>query len=214
MRDTTIASCTRDFEVICNTTANESPVDDAKILATADQIAEAITANASNIMDKTIKSADDPGATVFMAMALMAHPELQQHIGDTTSRYDTPRYYSRDENGYELGTGLLCDLILECGYTLNQYDTDQEENEAAGVILTISYRREYFQLICVIDFNESDPDEEDIFNHRAETMASTLRNSVVEALKDLNPKSDDFGIIEVTRWGTFNGLPLFEHLGE
>ena len=214
MRDTTIASCTRDFKVICNMAANKSPVDDAKIRATADQIAEAIKANAPNIMDKTIKSADDPGATVFMAMALMAHPELQQHLGDTTSRYDTPRYYSCDENGYELGTGLLCDLILECGYTLNQYDTDQDEDEAAGVILTIGYRREYFQLICVIDFNESDPGEEELFDHRAEKMASTFRSSVIEALKDLHPKSDDFGIMEVTRWGTFNGLPLFEHVGE
>ncbi|MCR4753648.1 MAG: hypothetical protein K5837_04510 [Candidatus Saccharibacteria bacterium] len=211
MQDTTI---TRDFKVICNTVANRPPVDDAKILATADQIAEAITANASNIMDKTIKSADNHGATVFMAIALMAHPELQQYLGDTTSRYDTPRYYSRDENGYELGTGLLCDLILECGYTLNQYDTDQDEGEAAGVILTIGYRCEYFQLVCVIDFNESDPGEEELFDHRAEKMADTLHGSVVEALKNIHPKSDDFGIMEVTRWGTFNGLPLFEHIGE
>ena len=190
--------------------ANRPPVDGAKIRATADQIAKAITANASNIMDKTIKSANDPEATVFMAMALMAHPELQQHLGDTTSRYDTPQYFSRDENGYELSTGLLCDLILECGYTLNQY----EENEAAGVILTISYRREYFQLICVIDFNESDPGEEELFDDRAKKMANTFRSSVVEALKNIHPKSDDFGIMEVTRWGTFNGLPLFEHVGE
>lgn len=192
--------------------ANKPPVDDTKIRATADQIAEAITANASNIMDKTIKSANDPEATVFMVMALMAHPELQQHLGDTTSKYDTPQYYSRDENGCKLSTGPLCDLILECGYTLNQYDTDQEEDEAAGVILTISYRREYFQLICVIDFNESDPEEE-LFDYRAEKMANTFRSSVIEALKDLHPKSD-FGIMEVTRWGTFNGLPLFEHVGE
>ena len=193
MQDTT-TSCTRDFKVICNMAANKSPVDDAKIRATADQIAEAIKANAPNIMDKTIKSADDPGATVFMVMALMAHPELQQHLGDTKSKYDTPQYYSRDENGYELSTDLLCDLILECGYTLNQYDTDQEENEAAGVILTISYRREYFQLICVIDFNESDPNEEDIFDDRAEKMASTLCYSVIEALENIRPKSGDFGI--------------------
>ena len=213
MQDTTTTSCTRDFKVICNMVANRPPVDGAKIRATADQIAKAITANASNIMDKTIKSDNDPEATVFMAMALMAHPELQQHLGDTTSRYDTPQYFSRDENGYELSTGLLCDLILECGYTLNQYDTDQEENEAAGVILTISYRREYFQLICVIDFNESDPGEEELFDDRAEKMASTFRSSVIEVLKDLHPKSD-FGVMEVTRWGTFNGLPLFEHVGE
>jgi hypothetical protein len=191
--------------------ANKPPVDDAKIRAIADQIAEAITANAPSIMDKTIKSADDPEATIFMVMALMAHPELQQHLGDATSRYDTPQYYSRDENGCELSTGLLCDLILECGYTLNQYDTDQEEDEAAGVILTISYRREYFQLICVIDFNESDPEEEELFDDRAEKMASTFRSSVVEALKNVHPKSD-FGVMEVTRWGTFNGLPLFEHV--
>ena len=96
---------------------------------------------------------------------------------------------------------------------MNQYDTDQEENEAAGVILTISYRREYFQLICVIDFNESDPGEEELFDYRAEKMASTFRSSVIEVLKDLHPKSD-FGVMEVTRWGTFNGLPLFEHVGE
>ena len=102
MQDTTTTSCTRDFKVICNMVANRPPVDGAKIRATADQIAKAITANASNIMDKTIKSANDPEATVFMAMALMAHPELQQHLGDTTSRYDTPQYFSRDENGYEL----------------------------------------------------------------------------------------------------------------
>ena len=93
---------------------------------------------------------------------------------------------------------------------MNQYDTDQEEDEAAGVILTISYRREYFQLICVIDFNESDPEEE-LFDDRAEKMANTLRSSVVEALKNVHPKSD-FGIMEVTRWGTFNGLLLFEHV--
>lgn len=209
MQDTTT---TRNFKVICNMAANKPPVDDTKIRATADQIAEAITANASNIMDKTIKSANDPEATVFMVMALMAHPELQQHLGDTTSKYDTPQYYSRDENGCKLSTGPLCDLILECGYTLNQYDTDQEEDEAAGVILTISYRREYFQLICVIDFNESNPEEE-LFDYRAEKMANTFRSSVIEALKDLHPKSD-FGIMEVTRWGTFNGLPLFEHVGE
>ena len=214
MQDTTTTSCMRNFEVICNMIAKKPPVDDAKIRATADQIAEAIKANAPNIMDKTIKSAGDPGATVFMAMALMAHSELQQHLGDTTSKYDTPQYYSRDENGYELSTGLLCDLILECGYTLNQYDTDQEEDEAAGVILTISYRREYFQLICVIDFNESDPGEEELFDDRAKKMANTFRSSVVEALKNIHPKSDDFGIMEVTRWGTFNGLPLFEHVGE
>ncbi len=211
MRDTTIR---RNFKVICNMAADRPPVDDAKIRATADQIADAIAENAPRIMDKTIKSAGDPEATVFMVMVLMAHPKLQQHLGDTTSRYDTPQYYSRDENGYELGTSLLCDLILECGHTLCQYDTDQEEDEAAGVILTIGYRREYFQLICVIDFNESNPREEALFDYRAEKMASTLHGSVVEALKDIHPKSDDFGIMEVTRWGTFNGLPLFEHIGE
>ena len=94
MQDTTTTSCTRDFKVICNTAANKPPVDDAKIRATADQIAEAIMANASNIMDKTIKSANDPEATVFMAMALMAHCKQVRHAMVLQSRRRWPQTFN------------------------------------------------------------------------------------------------------------------------
>ena len=180
-------------------------IDYDQIQATIKAIAKSIEDNAQEkIMGATIHAAGNDDAAISMAMAIISAPDILSIIGPD-DKYTKPVYYFRSEHGAELDDDSKLHLTLEMGYLLKQYEIGRDEKYAPGVIFDISDKYlTYFTILCVIDYDNGDIDEVE-FSDRAEDMLLTLRKSINNALSDISNEN-----LEVTHWGTFDGLPLVE----
>lgn len=180
-------------------------IDYGQIRATIEAIVESIKDNAQEkIMDATIRAAGNDAAAISMAMAIVPQPDILSII-DPNSKYAKPVYFFRSEHGAELDDNPKLHLTFEMGYLLEQYEIGRDEEYAPGVIFDICDKyHNYFTILCVIDYDNGDIDEVE-FSDRAEDMLLTLRKSINNALSDISNEN-----LEVTHWGTFDGLPLVE----
>lgn len=190
-------------------------IDYDQVRAIIEAIAESIEDNAQDkIMDATIRAAGNDAATISMAMAIVPQPDIKPII-DPSSKYAKPVYFFRSEHGAELNNDPIQDLILEMGYLLRQYDThypleqgEMEENEkdASGVIFDIGNQyRSYFTILCVIDYDDDEDADEKEFSERAKNMLLALKKSISNTLASIPNES-----LEISYWGTFDGLPIVE----
>ena len=196
-------------------TYKEMTIDYDQVRATIKAIAESIEDNAQEkIMDATIRAAGNDAAAISMAMAIVPQSDILSIIGPN-SKYAKPVYFFRSEHGAELNDNPKQDLILEMGYLLGQYNThyllgrgEMEENEkdASGVIFDIGNQyRSYFTILCVIDYDDDEDADEEEFSNRAKNMLLALKKSISNTLTSIPDES-----LEVSYWGTFDGLPIVE----
>lgn len=180
-------------------------IDYDQIRATIKAIAKSIEDNVQEkIMDATIYAAGNDDAAISMAMAIIPAPDALSIIGPD-DKYTKPVYYFRSEHGTELDDDAKLHLTFEMGYLLKQYEIGRDERYAPGVIFDICDKYlTYFTILCVIDYDNGDIDEVE-FSDRAEDILLTLRKSINNALSDISNEN-----LEVTHWGTFDGLPLVE----
>ena len=179
-------------------------IDYDQVRATIGGIAESIDNAHEGIMDATIRAADNDDAVISMAMVIMPESDIISII-DPNSKYADPVYFFRGDHGTALGNIPRCHLTLEMGYLLRQYEASEDAEYAPGVVFGIGDEdRDYFTILCVIDYDDGDVDEAE-FGNRAENMLLAFENSVNDAINSVPDES-----LMATRWGTFDGIPLVE----
>ena len=182
----------------------ERKIDYDQTRAIIEEVAKSIDDNALAIMDVTIRAADNDDATISMAMAMMPESDIMS-IVEPGSKYAKPVYFFRGENGAELDGDSQHHLTLGMGYLLRQYETGKDAEYAPGVIFGIGDGdRDYFTILCVIDYDDGDVDEAE-FGNRAESMLLVFQNSINDTINGVPDES-----LVATSWGTFDGIPLVE----